>query len=194
LKNNQLGKEAKMNDKAFFSDQEWRTLQFAPLWVTTAWAGTDGKIGDKQQEILNNEVKKKVDKIFFAFIDITQKFQKRGREFPKGGLELEKVLIEEGWSLLDAVMASAPLKSTKDWAQEVQTMFFLDRRTPLEGLKDVAGLLNRKSSAEHGTEFIEFLLELNQKIGATYKAGFLGLGGKKKKNETIRNVSDALRL
>jgi len=185
-----------MNNKTFFTIQDWHTLQFAPLWVTFAWAGLDGKIGDKQLEVLNSEIKKMVDKIFFAFFDITGKFQKKGREFPKGELELEKVLIEEGWNLLDVVLASAPLKSTKEehWVDKVQSMFFLDPRTPEEGLKDVADLLNRKASTEHATEFKDFLLELNRKISETHKSGFLGLARKqkKKREEAIQLVSNAL--
>lgn len=185
-----------MDKNVFFTAQEWHTLQFAPLWVTTAWAGPDGKIGEKQQEVLNSEIKKIVDKVFFAFINITEKFQKKGREFPKGEMELEKVLIEEGWSLLDVVMASAPFKDTKDapWIQKLQSLFFRDPRTPSEGLKDVADVLKKNASAEHAREFKEFLLNLNQKISETYKVGLFGLSKKqkKKKEETLFLVSNVL--
>ena len=63
-----------------------------------------------------------------------------------------------------------------------------------QGLKNVADLLNQKASAEHATEFKNFLLELNRKISETYESGFLGIGRKKKKKreETIQLVSNAL--
>jgi len=42
--------------RALFSDSEWQTLQFAPLWAFAAVAGADGKIDDRETAVLMKEV------------------------------------------------------------------------------------------------------------------------------------------
>jgi hypothetical protein len=42
--------------RTMFSDAEWQTLQFAPLWAFTAVAGADGKIDEAETRILMKEV------------------------------------------------------------------------------------------------------------------------------------------
>ncbi len=37
-----------MSDRASFTDQQWQTLQFAPLWTLTAVAGADGDVDVKE--------------------------------------------------------------------------------------------------------------------------------------------------
>jgi hypothetical protein len=39
-----------------FTASEWRTLQFAPLWVFTAVAGADKKIDDKEMAAMSKEL------------------------------------------------------------------------------------------------------------------------------------------
>ena len=41
-----------MTYRAMFTDQEWQTLQFMPLWAFTAVAAADGKIDDNETKAL----------------------------------------------------------------------------------------------------------------------------------------------
>lgn len=41
-----------MTYRALFTDQEWQTIQFMPLWAFTAVAASDGKIDDQETKAL----------------------------------------------------------------------------------------------------------------------------------------------
>ena len=42
--------------RTMFTDAEWQTLQFAPLWAFSTVAGADGKIDDAETALLMKEV------------------------------------------------------------------------------------------------------------------------------------------
>ncbi|HEY4688703.1 MAG TPA: hypothetical protein VIK33_05280 [Anaerolineae bacterium] len=45
-----------MNNRSLFTADEWRTLQFAPLWVFTAVAGADRSVDEKEVAALAKEI------------------------------------------------------------------------------------------------------------------------------------------
>lgn len=43
-------------DKSNFSDSEWQTLQFTPLWAFYGVAGIDGKLDEKEAGVISKEL------------------------------------------------------------------------------------------------------------------------------------------
>lgn len=185
-----------MQANDFYTIEEWQTLQLAPIWVAAAVAAADGKIDEKENETLNRELKIIIDKVFIRFIHLTQEFEEKGRKFPKDHMEFARMLIESGWSLLDAVMSSAPLKSTKDnpWSVQLERLYCLDSRNAFDGLADVADILERKTTLEDSREFKEFLLRLGQKIIEASGSRLIGRSKKKKRQKAYEVVARALKV
>ena len=50
-----------MSFRAQFTDSEWSTLQFAPLWILTAIGSADGKIDEKESQKFSELMIKLVD-------------------------------------------------------------------------------------------------------------------------------------
>ena len=49
-----------MSTQASFTSEEWRTLQFAPLWIFSLVAGADGSIDKKEIAALAKELQEAV--------------------------------------------------------------------------------------------------------------------------------------
>jgi hypothetical protein len=167
----------------FYTIEEWRTLQFAPLWVMKAVGSTAGRAGKIQDSILDEELGIIRKRARSAFQQLTLSGEKR--EFPYDGLELERLLVEEGWSLLETVVSSTSLRSAEDGQgdQKVREWFSEKGRDPHMGLKQLSDLLDEKAPDEHAREFREFLIRLGQRISDATGGGLFGLGKKVRKKE-----------
>ena len=137
-----------------FTSQEWRTLQFAPLWVFTAVAAADGKVDEKEFEIL-------------------------ARELSEAHLYKNRLARD--------VLFSVANEFTK-----VLPDYGADRRNIINGLKEVADILDRKMSPQDVYEFKRALLGLGYNVVESSSKGVLGFG--KKARDQKHQALDAAAL
>jgi len=123
-----------------FTLQEWRTLQFAPLWVFSAVAAADGNVEEKEFEILARELSEA--------------------------------------HLYKNLLARDVLLSVANEFAKVLPDYGADPRDVVNGLKEVADILDRKVSPQDRYEFKRAMLGLGYNVVETSSKGMLGFGKK----------------
>ena len=110
-----------MTDKSSFTDSEWQTLLFTPLWVFFAVAGADQNVDEKEVESFTNELQQAV---FFkeplvrdVLLGLAGDFQKIMEAFQKDRRDVLAGLNDAG-SLLDT-------KATTDSANNFKRAMLL---------------------------------------------------------------------
>jgi hypothetical protein len=119
-----------------YTAEEWRTLQFAPLWVFAAVASADGNIDEKKVGGLAKELSE--------------------------WAQFKEPLVQEVLLSLGTDLAS------------IMARYTADSRNVMVGLKDVADLLDKKSTPEQAKNFKGAMLLIGRNIA---QASGDGLGG-----------------
>ena len=129
-----------MGSQALFTSSEWKTLQFAPLWVFGAVANADGKIDKKEVDAL--------------VLQLSQP------------AVFKEILVRD---VIDTL--------GKDFGN-LFNQFGADSRNVVQGLTDVADILDRKVSPQTAYNFKASMLIIGYNVSESTGKGFLGMGQK----------------
>jgi hypothetical protein len=129
-----------MSTQASFTPEEWRTLQFAPLWTFTIVAGADRNIDEKEIQALAKELQ-------------------------------EAVLFKE--PLVRDVLYSV----ASDFSN-VMLQYKKDSRDTIVGLREAAGILDKKATSQQARNFKGAMLLIGRNVAGASGGGLLGLGSK----------------
>lgn len=129
-----------MSSQTLFSSNEWRTLQFTPLWVFGAVATADGKIDKKEVAALAAEL-------------------------------AQAPLYKE-------ILARDVMLSLGTDFSNLFHLFGSDGRNVVQGLTEVANILDRKVSPQTAYNFKASMLMIGYNVSESTGKGFLGMGQK----------------
>ena len=147
-----------------FSPDEWKTLQFAPLWTFGAVAGADGKIDRKEMEAL-----------LVALLDSSL---------------FEEPLVSRTELQLTTDIFDSVVEDFSNLVAECMS----DQREFIDGLRQAADIIAKKTSTEEARHFRNSLLFSGRKVAESSGGGVFGLGSKFSKEEkrALGTVATAL--
>jgi hypothetical protein len=140
-----------------YTPEDWRTLQFAPFWVSLAVAGADQEVEESETAVLRDRM---------AAVSL-------------GRRRHSDPLVQE---LFESI-ARDPLT--------VMEAFKADRRALLDGIADVAAVLNRGGTVEHATALKAELLMLGMDTAEATVGRRKGLLGRFRKGERVSDEERA---